>query len=193
MRQTVYATFSDIENAERATGALLDIGVPGEDVSLVAPERHAERAKYFVDDMNPLPRNETLSAKTGISTTTSADAASGALTGSTIGMGLGVIVALASMFIPGIGLVAGGGALSLALSGLAGTTGAGAIAGGVLGYLKDQGIPDHTAELFHEAFQDGGTILAVSVPGNVTRGEIETVLHKYNAQNVGEFSRIISH
>jgi hypothetical protein len=193
MKQTIYATFTDIENAERATGALLDFGVRAEDVSLVAHEQHAGRAKYYVEDMEPLPRNEDLSAKTGISTTTGEDAASGALTGSTIGLGLGVIVALASIFLPGVGLIAGGGALSLALSGLAGTTGAGAIAGGVLGFLKDQGVPEHVANVYAETYHEGGAILAVNVPGNVSRGEIESVLNKYNGLHVGEYSRATTH
>src|SRR5205085_9990716 len=87
-------------------------------------------------------KDNDLSAKTGLSTTTPADAGVGAAKGAGIGLGVGVLAALASIFVPGFGLVAGGGALATAIAGAVGTTAAGAIAGGVHGYLKDQGVPE---------------------------------------------------
>lgn len=82
-----------------------------------------------------------MAAKHGISTTTPEDAGSGAVKGAGIGLGLGAVAAIASLLVPGIGLVTGAGALATALGGAALTAGAGAIAGGVTGYLKDQGVP----------------------------------------------------
>ncbi len=46
---------------------------------------------------------------------------------------------------PGVGLVVGGGALALAIGGALGTTAAGAVAGGMAGYLKDQGVSETDA------------------------------------------------
>lgn len=190
MKETLYASFADILDAERATGALLDYGLNSEDISLIAHERHADRVNTYTGEVIMHDSEEDLAAKTGISTTTSADAASAALTGSSIGLGVGVAIALASVFVPGIGLVVGGGALSLALAGVAGATGAGAVAGGVLGYLKDQGVPDQAVAVYHETFQQGGAILAVTLPADVTRTDVVAVLNKYNAQNIGNYGYV---
>lgn len=125
-----------------------------------------------------------LSAKGGISTTTPADAGAGAVKGATIGLGVGIAAALAAVFLPGIGLIAGGGAMAAALAGAVGTTGAGAVAGGVFGYLKDQGVPEEALTVYREVYDSGGAVLAVNIPVDFNRADIEAILAKYNAQNI---------
>ncbi len=125
-------------------------------------------------------------AKKGITTTTAADAGAGAIKGAGIGAGVGVIAAIASLLVPGIGLVVGGGALAIALGGLAATAGAGAAAGAVYGYLKDQGVEEHLAKQYSDTLGNGGALLAVQYPsGNVDEPEIRMVLDKYGASSVG--------
>lgn len=200
MTQTIYASFANIADAEKATGALMDFGMKPENISLVAHEDHAGRiehyqshdagrsddhaAQYVLDSAD----EEALSAKTGISTTTANDAAAGAAKGTGVGLGLGVALALAAMFIPGIGLVVGGGTLALALGGAAATVGAGAIAGGVVGYLKDQGIPEQAISTYQQTYESGGAILAVTRPDTVSVAAVEEILAKYNATNIHEYS-----
>jgi hypothetical protein len=133
-----------------------------------------------VDDLD---RPE-LSAKGGISTTTPADAGAGAVKGAAVGLGVGIIAAAAAIFVPGIGLVAGGGVLATALAGMVGATGAGVIAGGVVGYLKDQGIPEEAITVYRDAVDSGGAILAVTVPDEYSRADLEAVLSKYGASNI---------
>lgn len=126
-----------------------------------------------------------MSAKQGLSTTTPGDAASGAAKGAAWGLGIGILAALASIAIPGFGLVAGGGALATAIGGAAGATAAGAISGGVYGYLKDQGVPDHVAVDYNKTYEAGGAILAVHVPsGDVDEATARELLNKYGASNV---------
>jgi hypothetical protein len=128
------------------------------------------------------------SAKHGISTTTGADAGAGAVKGAGWGLGIGAAAALASLFIPGVGLVVGGGALATALGGLAAATGAGAAAGAVTGYLKDQGVDEHVAADYDRTVQGGGAVLAVTAPsGDCSREEIQEVLTKYGASNVNAY------
>jgi hypothetical protein len=130
-------------------------------------------------------------AKEGISTTTPGDAAAGAAKGAGLGLGVGVLAALASIAIPGFGLVAGGGALAIAIAGAAGATAAGAIAGGVYGYLKDQGVPDQVAMDYNRAYQHGSAILAVTVPSNnVGEATVREILSKYGAGNVNVYSNM---
>ena len=47
MPQTIYASFADPANAEKAAGALLDYGVRKEDLSVVANERHVWTDRGF--------------------------------------------------------------------------------------------------------------------------------------------------
>lgn len=124
-------------------------------------------------------------AKHGITTTTGADAGSGAAKGAGIGLVLGAIAAFA---VPGVGWALGGGALAAALGATALATGAGAIAGGVAGYLKDQGVPSHMAEQYHGAVQQGGALLSLHLPsGKVDQALAEQVLAKYGGSNVNTY------
>jgi hypothetical protein len=176
MRTNIYASFNDTKMARDAVGALLDHGVQKEDVSLVLPvhedanmDSETDRAEETVE-----------SAETGITTTTSDDAAVGATKGAFLGLGIGSIAALASILVPGVGLVVGGGALATALLGAGATAVAGAAAGGVTGYLKDQGVPEDEAQRFSNVYEQGGAIVNVTAPsGNIDGATIEAILAKY--------------
>lgn len=125
-------------------------------------------------------------AKAGVSTTTVQDAAAGAAKGVGYGLGLGALAAVASLAIPGFGLVLGGGALAAAVAGLAATAGAGAVAGGVVGYLKDQGVPADQIPAYQKAYEDGGAILSVVVE-DASSSKVEDILRKYGASSVRPF------
>ncbi|HEY0866303.1 MAG TPA: hypothetical protein VGE01_02935 [Fimbriimonas sp.] len=128
-------------------------------------------------------------AKHGISTTTGADAGAGAIKGTAVGIGVGALAALASLFVPGVGLVLGGGALAAALGGVAASAGAGAAAGAVTGYLKDQGVDEHIASDYDAAVRNGGALLAVNAPsGDCDEMRIREILDKYGATNVNAYT-----
>ncbi len=128
-----------------------------------------------VIDMN---RDEP-TAVSGITTTTRADAAKGALGGAGIGVGLGILLGMVAVAVPGIGWVAGAGML---VAGLAAATGAaGSIAGGVFGYLTDLGVPEDKARLLHTHLEAGSPVLSINVTGKLTEFEIEELLRKYGA------------
>lgn len=186
---TVYATFKDRNLAERAVGALLDHGVPSEEISIVWPEPsvndEAVDSEYHtkVVDRSSKHADET-SAGSGLTTTTASDAASGAAQGAGVGLGVGVLAGIVAVAVPGFGLVLGGGALATALAGAAGATAAGAIAGGVTGYLKDQGMPQSAIQTYEEALGEGSAILAIGLTGATTSHTIEGILAKYGATNI---------
>lgn len=175
--KTLYASFADNKKAQQAVGALLDHGVQPVDISVVGhqADEHGRR-------------DDPATAKGGVSTTTGRDAASGAVKGAGIGAGLGAVAALASLFVPGLGLVTGAGALATALGGLAGSAAAGAAAGAVTGYLKDQGVPEDTAFVYQDAVSNGGSLIALTTPsGGVDLRTAEEILTKYSAQNIRTF------
>jgi hypothetical protein len=174
--KNTYATFKDPEMAAKAGGALLDHGIDAGHISILLPERARSETREDVPGEQTVERI----AETGITTTTMGDAASGSAKGAGIGLAAGAFAALAAVFIPGVGLVLGGGALALAIGGVAGTTAAGAIAGGVTGFLKDQGVPDDAIQYYHEVLVNGGAMITVSpTDERIDAATIESVLRKY--------------
>jgi len=195
MNNTIYSSFEDPAMAEKAVGALMDHGVSKENISVIFPEgynsRYAANADMDDDDnVDDIDKTEK-AGKEGISTTTGADAASGAAKGAGIGLGLGVLAGLASVFVPGVGLVLGAGALATAIGGAAGATAAGAVAGGVTGYLKDQGVPDDVVQNYGRVINNGGALVSVTpTDDDVDVAEINSVLAKYNGTTNSYASRV---
>jgi hypothetical protein len=144
---------------------------------------------YKRDKSDKTPGDYEKAAKEGISTTTGADAGAGAIKGAGWGLGVGILAGIASLIIPGVGLVLGGGALATAIGGAAATTGAGAIAGGVTGYLKDQGMDEEVATDYDKVVKNGGAMIAVTLPsGNVDEMTAREILNKYGAANVSQYA-----
>jgi hypothetical protein len=174
--KNTYATFDDPHMAEKAAGALLDHGMKAEHISIVFPEGYGQDAR---DETKNEEKSEQM-AKSGITTTTVGDAAAGSAKGAGVGLAAGALAALAAVFLPGVGLVLGGGALAIAAGGVAGATAAGAVAGGVAGFLKDQGVPDDSIEVYNRVLKSGGAMITVSpTDENITTVTIEAVLAKY--------------
>lgn len=225
MSNTIYATFSNPEEAEKAAGALLDHGVRPEDLSVVRKHAdgftpvtapHTTASNVLLSNEAPLepaisgsvygtdPADATAAraevmeredediddvAKYGITTTTGGDAGAGAVKGTIVGAGLGAIAALAALVVPGVGIVLGVGAVASALGGVIASAGAGAAAGAIVGYLKDMGVDDQLASEYGDTIDEGGAILAVSVPsGKVEEPEITAVLNKYAATNINRYA-----
>ena len=135
------------------------------------------------------PDNLENAAKHGISTTTSADAEAGAIKGAGWGAGVGAVAAVASLFVPGLNIATAGGAIAIAIGGLLATTVAGAGAGAVTGYLKDQGVDHAVAEHYENTILSGGALLAVTLPsGDVGEFEARSVIEKYGAINVNAYT-----
>ncbi len=171
---SIYATFIDPSMAEKAGGALLDHGLRSEDLAIVFPEGYTPGGKGSATDVQDR-------AEGGITTTTSADAGHAAAEGAEIGLGLGILAGLAAIFVPGFGLVIGGGALAIAIGGAAGATAAGAVAGGVTGLLKDQGVPEQAAVNYDKHLESGGALLTASpTDEDIDYATIEGIIVKYN-------------
>jgi len=85
------------------------------------------------------------------------------LKGALGGGGIGAIHGVAALAIPGVGPLAAAGAIaSSAIPGAAAIgAGAGAVAGGVSGMLKDHGISDEDADYYEGRINNGGTFVSV--------------------------------
>lgn len=145
-------------------------------LNVVAEDDHA----HIVDQQ----RVETTAAH-GITTTTGRDAAKGAVGGAGIGLGLGALLGLAAIAIPGIGWVAGAGAL---VAGLAAATGAaGAVAGGAYGFLADLGLPPHYTQQLQTHLESGGPVLSIHLQDGKPENELLALLTKYGATSAQAF------
>jgi len=185
---TIYSSFSDCNDAQRAIGALLDRGALKDDIDLVANEKST-----VSDDGNSHNENGSrdAGAKEGVTVTTGSDAASGTVKGAGVGLAVGVAAGLVSILIPGVGLVIGAGALATAAAAAAGTAAAGAVAGGITGYLVDQGVPADGAKNYQETVKNGGALLALRVPSkNLGETEAMEILAKYHGRNSVYSARI---
>jgi hypothetical protein len=120
----------------------------------------------------------------GITTTTPADAAKGAVEGSLVGLGIGLLAGAAALTIPGVGLVLAAGPLWAALGGAVAATAGGAVAGGVTGYLKDMGVPASVAAQHEAALSAGSVIVAVHLDANDNADAVSNILRKYGGGNV---------
>ena len=112
------------------------------------------------------------------------DVGHGAAHGAGIGLGVGALAAVATMLIPGLGLVIGGGTLAAAMAALVTGAGAGALAGGLAGFLTQQGVPQEEAARYAEIHDKGGAILAVSIYREGMRETVDQILKKHGATEV---------
>ncbi|MBW3623645.1 MAG: hypothetical protein KY468_09595 [Armatimonadetes bacterium] len=188
MAMMTTAIFDRREDAQRAVHALRDHGVDEEKISVLAV---ADDGSGKISDLDHEERVPAPGKDEGISTTTPQDAAKGAAEGAAIGAGLGLVAALSSLFIPGFGLLTGGGALATALWGAAGATAGGAVAGGVTGFLADMGVPAQTARDYEEAIKKGGVLVAVHQTDEATTGEIQQIFVKYHGHSAGGYADIV--
>ena len=81
----------------------------------------------------------------------------GAVSGGLIFGAIGGLIGLASLALPGVGLIVVGGPLAAALADAALGGGAGVIAGGLMGMR----IPEHRAKQYEKSVHEGNTLISV--------------------------------
>jgi hypothetical protein len=105
----------------------------------------------------------------------------GAGIGAAIGAAGGIIASLASLAIPGVGVVLAAGPI---ISALVGAT-SGAIAGGFVGGLVDLGLSEHHAHAVVEGIRRGGTLVAVACDDD-RADEAADVMRKHDPVDLQE-------
>ena len=97
------------------------------------------------------------------------------------GAGLGAILGVAALAIPGVGpLVAAGAIASAAIPGAAAIgAGVGAVAGGVTGMLKDHGVSDEDASYYEDRINEGGVFVSVDADeGDASADTVRDILSR---------------
>ncbi|WP_052553271.1 hypothetical protein [Enhygromyxa salina] len=140
MSKTIIATYEDVHGANRAVERLFEEGFTNEEISMLLSD--ATKDKHLAIETNT-------KAPEGVAT--------GAAVGGTLGAIAAGLTAVASIVIPGLGLVVAGPLLA-ALAGL----GAGGAVGGLVGGLVGLGISENEAKVVEEAIKNGNVVIAVS-------------------------------
>ena len=164
--QTVIGAYATTEQAERASQDLLKAGIAWDDISLIA---NNEGGRYA-------PVTETT---TDGATLSGHAVGHDAKVGAEWGAGIGFLVGLTGLAIPGLGWIAGAGWLMGTILG----AGTGALVGGLVGALTHVGVPQADAERYTEAVRGGHVLLAVRATDEQA-AQVASILNAAGALNV---------
>jgi hypothetical protein len=144
MTQTVTALYDRYEDADAATRALEEAGIPASDISIVSNNADNRHDRTH-------------------STHAAEDAGTGAGIGAVVGGIGGLLTGLGLLAIPGVGPVVAAGWLVATAVGAAGGAVVGGAAGGLVGSLTSAGVPERDANFYAEGVRRGGTLVAARV------------------------------
>ena len=164
----ISAVFDSHSEAEAAARDLRQAGVPDSALSVIA--RHSEDSGDYGDA-------DTHEAK---------EKGEGALKGALGGAGLGALLGIAALAIPGVGPLAAAGAIaSSAIPEAAAIgAGAGALAGGLTGLLTKHGVSEEDAGYYEERINNGGVFLSVDASSaGVSTDQVRDILQRNGGHN----------
>jgi hypothetical protein len=161
--RTIARLYDSYQDAAQAVHDLQAVGIPHEDISLIA--NNAD--------------NRTQPEKVHEGNESGSGAEIGAGLGALAGGGVGVLTGLGMLAIPGVGPVVAAGWLIALVAGAA----SGAVAGGLLGGLVGAGVSREHAEVFAEGVRRGGTVLTVRMPEERV-AQVETIMDRNAADPV---------
>jgi uncharacterized membrane protein len=167
----ISAVFDSRSEAEAAVQELRSAGVDTGRLSLVCRDEGRTTASDGSGDV------------------TNEDAGKDAAKGALGGAGLGAILGIAALAIPGVGPLAAAGAIaSSAIPGAAAIgAGVGAAAGGLTGYLKDHGVSDEDATYYESRINEGGIFVSVDASGgDVTAEQAREILTRNGGHNASQ-------
>ena len=157
----ISAVFDDQSEAETAIRELRSAGVDTGRLSVIG----RDEGRTTVSD--------------GSGQVTDDDAGGDAVKGALGGAGIGALLGVAALAIPGVGPLAAAGAIaSSAIPGAAAIgAGAGALAGGLTGFLKDHGVSDEDASYYEGRINEGGIFVSVDArDGDIPVDQVREIL-----------------
>ncbi|MGB8582094.1 MAG: quinol:electron acceptor oxidoreductase subunit ActD [Candidatus Sulfotelmatobacter sp.] len=159
----VFGIYPEYASVENGVDALKAAGFRNTDISVLFPENVG--TKDFAH------KKET-KAPEGSTT--------GAATGAVIGGGLGWLMGIGALAIPGLGPFIAAGPIMAALAGV----GVGGAIGGIAGALVGMGIPEYEAKRYEGRVKDGGILLSVHSDNSEWTKRAKEILEHTGAQDV---------
>src|ERR1700722_17882533 len=159
----VFGIYSTQAGVASAADTLQAAGFRYTDVSVLFPEN--EGTKAFAHEKGT-------KAPEGI--------AAGAGTGAVVGGGLGWLIGIGALAIPGLGPFIAAGPIMAALAGV----GVGGAIGGITGALIGMGIPEYEAKRYEGLVKDGGILLSVHSDNSEWTKRAKEILERTGAQDI---------
>ena len=160
----VSAVFDSRDEAERALNELRSAGVSDKAISVIG-RREGGDGDVDVDD--------------GVNK-------SGAVKGALAGAGVGTVLGIAALAIPGVGPLAAAGAIAASAIPEAAAIGAavGAAGGGLTGLLSKHGVDDEDVRYYEGRINDGGIFVSVNAQdAGVTPAIAREILYRHGGHN----------
>jgi uncharacterized protein (TIGR02271 family) len=173
---TVVGLFNTPQEAESAIRDLQSAGIPREDISLIARNTSGEYSGRGDETVSGTGTHDKSSVGQHV--------AGGAIFG---GIG-GLLLGIAGLAIPGIGPVVAAGPIAAALTTAGIGAGIGAASGGIIGAIRNAGVPEEEAHLYAEGIRRGGTLVTVHTD-HANASRVEEILNSHGAVDVDERGR----
>jgi hypothetical protein len=169
--KTVAAVFLSLNEAGDACIDLEHLGVPQENISLIAGNDSSLHDEYL---------EKARKASTGTAAAAASDAS--------FGGGMGILAMLIALAIPGVGPIVALGPLMTVLAAM----GVGAAAGGLIGAFHNMGIAHEQAPLYEEAVRRGAVMVAALVDERLEE-EAVAAMKGHGARDVRDEADTWSH
>jgi hypothetical protein len=164
MSTTITRLFDDYSDAKSAVEELERLGVPKDDLSIVANNAHGH---HDVTDVNE-----------------HGDVSRGASTGAALGGVGGLLAGLGLLAIPGLGPIVAAGWLASTAAGAAIGGIGGAATGSLVGALKNAGHSEDDAHVYSEGVRRGGTLVSAKVSDSLA-DQAESILNRHRGVDAG--------
>jgi hypothetical protein len=168
MNHIVSAVFDSHAEAERAVSELRSAGVRDSALSVIARRGDAGGDYGDADTHEVKEKGE------------------GALKGAIGGAGVGALLGIAALAIPGVGPLAAAGAIagSVIPEAAAIGAGAGALTGGLSGLLTKHGVSDEDALYYEERIHGGGVFVSVDTrDAAIERERAQEILYRFGGHS----------
>src|SRR5213082_528355 len=158
-----FGIYRDRISVDNAVDALRAADFRNTDISVLFPENEGTK-DFAVEKQTKAPEGTT----------------TGATSGAVIGGGLGWLVGIGALAIPGLGPLIAAGPIVAALAG----AGAGGAIGGLTGALIGMGIPEYEAKRYEGRVKEGGILLSVHSDNSDWTRKAKDILERTGADDV---------
>jgi hypothetical protein len=173
-QRTVARMYDSYDDARTVVSELEAAGIPHGDISLVAnADAHGRSVGSTTSGvtggdhpLDPADRDDT---------NTGAGGKRGAVVGTALGGGVGLLAGIGALAIPGVGPVVAAGWLVATLAG----AGVGAASGGLIGSLTGAGVSRDEAHVYAEGVKRGGSLVTVRVD-DVDVARVEAIMAQHS-------------
>jgi hypothetical protein len=163
MYASVYCTVPDQDKAEAVVDDLKDAGFSNNDISVLMQDRRGTR-EFATEHNTKAPEGAT----------------TGGVVGMGAGAGLGWLVGIGTLAIPGLGPFIAAGPIMAALGGAA----VGGATGGIVGALIGMGSPEVEAKHYDERVREGNALVTVHAEDMAERDRARAVFERHGAADI---------